>query len=51
MKCKELEANGNPGQLVGAFGAFYNPYSGDTPAKFEHTINQNVYVSSIVTVE
>ncbi|CZR64744.1 related to multidrug resistance protein [Phialocephala subalpina] len=30
------------GQLVGAFGAFYNPWSGETKAMFEHTINQNV---------
>jgi hypothetical protein len=36
------QANYSIGQLVGAFGAFYNPYSGDTPAKFQATINKNV---------
>ena len=32
-----------PGRLVGAFGAFYNPESGETKEMFTETIDKNVY--------
>lgn len=32
-----------PGRLVGAFGAFYNPESGETKEMFIETIDKNVY--------
>jgi hypothetical protein len=32
-----------PGRLVGAFGAFYNPESGETKEMFTKTIDKNVY--------
>jgi len=32
-----------PGQMVGAFGAHYNPRSGETEAEFTAVINKNVY--------
>ena len=32
-----------PGRLVGAFGAFYNPESGETKEMFTEIIDKNVY--------